>query len=52
MPPGLTQEQLAFEAQLDLTHVAGSKWEGEPSLLAMARLADVLSVSLPKLLVD
>jgi transcriptional regulator with XRE-family HTH domain len=50
---GFTQEQLAFEAELDLTYVGGiERGKRNPSLLAMARLADALSVSLPKLLVD
>jgi len=50
---GLTQEQLAFEAELDLTYVGGiERGKRNPSLLAMARLANALSVSLPKLLAD
>ena len=50
---GLTQEQLAFEAELDLTYVGGiERGKRNPSLLTMAKLADALSVSLPKLLVD
>ena len=48
---GLTQEQLAFEANLDLTYVGGiERGNRNPSLLVMARLADALGVPLPKLL--
>lgn len=47
----LTQEQLAFEADIDLTYVGGiERGERNPSLVVMARIADALSVSLPKLL--
>jgi transcriptional regulator with XRE-family HTH domain len=50
---GLTQEQLAFEAKIDLTYVGGiERGRRNPSLLVMARLADALAVSLPKLLSD
>jgi transcriptional regulator with XRE-family HTH domain len=50
---GLTQEQLAFEAEIDLTYVGGiERGKRNPSLLVMARIADALSVSLPKLLAD
>lgn len=42
----LTQEQLAFEARLDLTYVGGiERGRRNPSLLVMARLAAVLDVS-------
>ncbi len=48
---GLTQEQLAFEAEIDLTYVGGiERGRRNPSLLVMARIADALSVPLPKLL--
>jgi transcriptional regulator with XRE-family HTH domain len=48
---GLTQEQLAFEAQIDLTYVGGiERGERNPSLLVMVRIADALSVSVQKLL--
>ncbi|MGM5028321.1 helix-turn-helix domain-containing protein [Tardiphaga sp. 862_B3_N4_1] len=48
---GLTQEQLAFEAELDLTYVGGiERGKRNPSLLVMARIADALSVNLIKLL--
>jgi transcriptional regulator with XRE-family HTH domain len=40
---GMTQEQLAHDAQLDLTYVGGiERGRRNPSLLAMARLADAL----------
>jgi transcriptional regulator with XRE-family HTH domain len=48
---GLTQEELAFEAEIDLTYMGGiERGRRNPSLLVMARIADALSVSLPKLL--
>lgn len=48
---GLTQEQLAFEAKIDLTYVGGiERGERNPSLLVMARIADALSVPVQKLL--
>jgi transcriptional regulator with XRE-family HTH domain len=48
---GLTQEELAFEAEIDLTYVGGiERGRRNPSLMVMARIADALSVSLPKLL--
>jgi len=47
----LTQEALAFEAELDLTYVGGiERGKRNPSLLVMARIADALGVALPKLL--
>jgi transcriptional regulator with XRE-family HTH domain len=50
---GLTQEQLAFEAEIDLTYMGGiERGRRNPSLLVMARIAEALSVSLPKLLSD
>ena len=49
----LTQEQLAFEAELDLTYVGGiERGKRNPSLLVMARIAKVLGVHLTKLLTD
>jgi transcriptional regulator with XRE-family HTH domain len=49
----LTQEQLAFEADIDLTYVGGiERGRRNPSLMVMARIADALSVPLPKLLSD
>ena len=42
---GLTQEQLAHEAHLDLTYVGGiERGRRNPSLLVMARLAECLGV--------
>jgi transcriptional regulator with XRE-family HTH domain len=50
---GLTQEQLAFEAEIDLTYMGGiERGKRNPSLLVMARLAEALSIALPKLLQD
>ena len=49
----MTQEQLAFDAEIDLTYLGGDR-EGKrnPSLLVMARIAEALAVPLPKLLND
>lgn len=48
---GLTQEQLAFEAQLDLTYVGGiERGKRNPSLLVMARIADALGTEFENLL--
>jgi transcriptional regulator with XRE-family HTH domain len=50
---GLTQEQLAFEANIDLTYMGGiERGKRNPSLLVMARIADALSVSLIRLFAD
>jgi transcriptional regulator with XRE-family HTH domain len=50
---GLTQEELAFEAKIDLTYMGGiERGKRNPSLTVMARIADALRVSLPKLLED
>ncbi len=50
---GLTQEQLAFEAEIDLTYVGGiERGRRNPSLLVMAKIADALSVPLSKLVSD
>jgi len=49
----LTQEQLAFEAEIDLTYMGGiERGKRNPSLMVMARIAKALSVPLPKLLSD
>jgi transcriptional regulator with XRE-family HTH domain len=49
----LTQEQLAFEAKIDLTYMGGiERGRRNPSLMVMARIAEALSVPLPKLLND
>jgi transcriptional regulator with XRE-family HTH domain len=48
---GLTQEQLAFEAQLDLTYVGGiERGRRNPSLLVLVRIADVLGLAPAELL--
>jgi transcriptional regulator with XRE-family HTH domain len=50
---GLTQEELAFEAKIDLTYMGGiERGKRNPSLLVMVRIAKALSVPLPKLLND
>ena len=48
---GLTQEKLAFEAEIDLTYIGGiERGRRNPSLLVMARIAEALSVPPAKLL--
>jgi transcriptional regulator with XRE-family HTH domain len=50
---GITQEKLAFEAEIDLTYVGGiERGKRNPSLLVMARIAKALSVPLARLLQD
>lgn len=50
---GLTQEQLAFAAEIDLTYVGGiERGRRNPSLLVLARIADALAVPLFKLVTD
>lgn len=50
---GLTQEELAFESEIDLTYIGGiERGKRNPSLLLMARIAGALSVPLPKLFSD
>ena len=47
----MTQEELAFEAEIDLTYMGGiERGRRNPSLLVMARIAKALSVPLTKLL--
>lgn len=47
----MTQEELAFEAEIDLTYMGGiERGRRNPSLLVMARIAKALSVPLLKLL--
>jgi transcriptional regulator with XRE-family HTH domain len=47
----MTQEKLAFEAEIDLTYVGGiERGKRNPSLLVMARIAAALSVPLAKLI--
>jgi len=49
----LTQETLAFDAEIDLTYVGRiEKGKGNPSLLVMGRIASALSVPLVRLLAD
>lgn len=48
---GLTQEQLAFEARIDLTYVGGiERGRRNPSLLVMVRIAGALKVDPDRLL--
>lgn len=50
---GLTQEELAFEAEIDLTYMGGiERGKRNPSLLVMVRVADALGVPLVKLLAE
>jgi len=47
----MTQEKLAFEAEIDLTYVGGiERGKRNPSLLVMARIAEALKVPLGKLI--
>lgn len=47
----LTQEELAVDAEIDLTYLGGiERGKRNPSLLVMARIADALSVKLTELL--
>lgn len=49
----ITQEKLAFEAEIDLTYVGGiERGKRNPSLLVMARIAKALSVPLSRLIQD
>jgi transcriptional regulator with XRE-family HTH domain len=48
---GLTQEQLGFEARIDLTYVGGiERGRRNPSLLVMVRIAEALRVDPERLL--
>ena len=48
---GLTQEQLAFEARLDLTYIGGiERGRRNPSVLVLARIAEALDCNLVELL--
>jgi transcriptional regulator with XRE-family HTH domain len=48
---GMTQEEVAFEAEIDLTYMGGiERGKRNPSLLVMARIAQALSVPLSKLI--
>lgn len=47
----MTQEQLAFAAELDLTYVGGiERGRRNPSLMVMARIADALGAQLTDLI--
>jgi transcriptional regulator with XRE-family HTH domain len=47
----LTQEDLAHEADLDLTYIGGiERGKRNPSLMVMARIAEALSTPLVRLL--
>ena len=49
----MPQEQLAFASKIDLTYLGGiERGRRNPSLTVMARIAEALGVSLPKLLSD
>jgi transcriptional regulator with XRE-family HTH domain len=49
----MTQEQLAFAAELDLTYVGGiERGKRNPSLLVMVRIATALSVPLKQLIAE
>ena len=42
---GITQEQLAFAAEIDLTYVGGiERGKRNPSLVVLARIASALSI--------
>jgi transcriptional regulator with XRE-family HTH domain len=48
---GLTQEELAFESEVDLTYVGGiERGNRNPSLMVMVRIASALNVELSDLL--
>ena len=48
---GLTQEQLAFESEIDLTYMGAiERSKRNPSLLVMGRIAEALSVRVVDLL--
>ena len=48
---GMTQERLAFAADIDLTYVGGiERGRRNPSLLVMARIAKALDASLADLI--
>ncbi len=47
---GMTQERLAFAAELDLTYIGGiERGRRNPSLLVLARIADSLGTSIAAL---
>ena len=49
---GLTQEQLAFEAEIDLTYVGGiERGRRNPSVLVLVRIAHALNTEPAELLI-
>jgi transcriptional regulator with XRE-family HTH domain len=49
----MTQEELAFEAKIDLTYIGGiERGRRNPSVLVVARIADALGVTPNKLLTE
>lgn len=47
---GLTQERVAFDAQIDLTYLGGiERGKRNPSLLVMVRIASALGVEIAQL---
>lgn len=47
----LTQEQLAVDAQIDLTYLGGiERGRRNPSLLVLVRIADALDIEIAELL--
>lgn len=47
---GMTQERLAFAAELDLTYIGGiERGRRNPSLLVMARIAEALGATIIEL---
>lgn len=47
---GMTQERLAFAAELDLTYIGGiERGRRNPSLLVMARIAEALDATIAEL---
>lgn len=47
----MTQERLAFAAELDLTYIGGiERGRRNPSLLAMVRIAEALDASMAELI--
>lgn len=47
----MTQEVLAFEAELDLTYIGGiERGRRNPSLIVMARIADALDANLAEII--
>ena len=48
---GMTQEELAFQAEIDLTYIGGiERGRRNPSLMVLVRIANALGVQPPRLL--